>query len=510
MAVKIDRETLAITTLVGAMMIYFFTRKAPETLQEQNDRQEDEECNELEQALNDVTAQYDALREPLYGVSSDTPLEGWISDELNEILRTCHQLRLNAQENTKLVEEWWTRLEQVVHGAEGHLRSYGASVREKEAFESHDRQGTTKVHQTLHVTKNVLYQQNVDRRSISLHREVDNRKFAQINQRVLHMPQGVTPTGPEGFLASGMSGNAAIRDSQQHNSLTTTNVVEQNRPRIVGRAPFLSPLMIQPVVLRNDVVRGGSGQLRIESAPDMLAIEAPGEDSMDSAPAEVSDNRDKPPAVLNNQIVVHAGLQANTIEESFDEEGDGSPVVGDNDPLGDNSFDKLVSEMDGLIDAYAAVGHDQRLKAPYTGQKAAIEALMKLHDGKFNEGPHASKYLIARQRWFSRMKQIKTDDGGIERKMKQTLTAAEQRAQRRGKSINDQRTVRDERMNKFRRQSEGHEGGVKGVKRLAEELSRSTEELSQEIRAAKSPEPTIVDLTGGKGDRRLLDSDFIQ
>ena len=56
MAVKIDRETLAITTLVGAMMIYFFTRKAPETLQEEGDRREDEECNELEQALNAVTA----------------------------------------------------------------------------------------------------------------------------------------------------------------------------------------------------------------------------------------------------------------------------------------------------------------------------------------------------------------------------------------------------------------------------------------------------------------------
>ena len=81
------------------------------------------------------------------------------------------------------------------------------------------------------------------------------------------------------------------------------------------------------------------GQLRIESAPDMLAIEAPGEDSMDSAPAEVSDNRDKPPAVLNNQIVVHAGLQANTIEESFDEEGDGSPVR-----FGNGWFDRCVRE----------------------------------------------------------------------------------------------------------------------------------------------------------------------
>ena len=187
-------------------------------------------------------------------------------------------------------------------------------------------------------------------------------------------------------------------------------------------------------------------------------------------------------------------------------EDDGSPVVGDSDPLGDNSFDKLVSEMDGLIDAYAAVGHDQRLKAPYTGQKVAIEALMKLHDGKFNEGPQASKYLIARQRWFSRMKQIKSDDGGIERNSKQTLTAAEQRAVRRGKSITTRKQVRDQGMNKFRRQSEGHEGGVKGVKRLAEELSRTQDELSDEIKSARKPDPELVDL----GDRRLIDSDFIQ
>ena len=64
MAVKIDRETFAISALVGAMMLYFFTRKA-ESPEEIEARDRREEANELVGAVQTVADRFDGLQNSL-------------------------------------------------------------------------------------------------------------------------------------------------------------------------------------------------------------------------------------------------------------------------------------------------------------------------------------------------------------------------------------------------------------------------------------------------------------
>jgi len=497
MAVKIDRETLAISTLVGAMMIYFFTRKE-ESEEDVETRRNNEEANELEQGLNQLTAQYDALRDELYGRSPHRDLDLWVREELNDILKTANQYRQNAAGNTALVEQWFTRLDEIAHAAQGHLRQYAEAQLEKEAYEAHDRQGTT--HQTLNLTKiqNTLNMHNIDRRTAQQVHNVDNRKFAQIDQRIEHHPHRVEPLAQDAFATGGVSGSAAVRDMQQLNSDTTTNAIEARRPGLPGKGTAHQP--IQQAIL-------------LEADETMRLLEAPSTtDNMNSAPAPNNDNKDKPPAQKDAQVMVHNSLQAPVKSDSFNEETAVQETLTSDDPLWGVEFRHKISTVDGLIDSYESVPLSSKTKGEYVSQKNAIEALFLEYDREFNEGPHADQYYTARQRWVSRMADIKAEVEGSVRISKEALSTGEKREGRRQKTLKEQKKRREEELNKRRerdRSAEREQAFEEAVRRgeVPEELHPDGRKRSASTIEEDEEE---LDFTKDDNRRRLGNSDFIQ
>ena len=432
MAVKIDRETLAITALVGAMVIYLFTKKDA-TQQQLEDDTSKTEVDELRSHLEQLEGRYDALDGELERSSPDHELPQWVSVELNEIARDVNQLGRNAS-GVEVGEGWWERHSQLEASCGDHLRAHGEEMEIRGRFKAqNDRQGTTRPHVTL-VSNHLYAQQNVDRRTVHAVKMEDNRTF-QAAHRHIHMSVNALPTGDHEFMSGGPSGSAAIRDQQAHNTRTSTNAIENKRPVIV--AEWGDVTLLETERRSNDPLAITGPQARqplaITASPDPFISP---QNSFESAPKEGRDNEDKPPGEVQNQVALLQPISRDT-EQNFNTE-----VMDDEVPktthlaqgqLQLREFEIIMAQMDGLIDALR--DSDETSGTGYTVQRRKIKALISAHDQKYYSGMFSSEYGRRRDNWNGRLKKIDRRGKSIERRHSGSvhrLSAAESRRKREG------------------------------------------------------------------------------
>ena len=403
MAVKIDRETLAITALVGAMMIYLFSKKET-TQQESADEEARAEIGELVSHLTELEGRYDGLHEELERTTSDTPLPGWVKDELNAIAKSLHQLADNA-EYVDVDPNWWERHEQLRASVGDYLRRHGEEIDLRARFKAHnDRQGTAPQHVTL-VQNNMHAHHNVDRRTVHAVKMEDNRTFQATTHKHVHMSMSALPTRDDEFTSAGPSGNAAIRDQQASNTITSTNAIENNRPLIVAK---WGDVQLLPGGAREE-------PLMITQSPDEFISRAQHREPMSvdfkSAPVQKDDNHDKPPGEVVNQVVTYRAIGQNTTE-NFNEELEGQtvhvPQLSEGQQL-HRDFQTNLSVMDGLIDAHR--DSDPRNEG-YARQRSKIKALISRYDQNYYSGLFSSEYGQRRDIWAGRLKKIDKQSGG--------------------------------------------------------------------------------------------------
>ena len=308
MAVKVDRETLAITALVGAMMLYLFTKKDA-SQQEIEDDTNKTEIDELASALEQLEVRYDALDSELER-SSEHDLPQWVTKELNEIAQSVNQLSQNAQ-GVDVGEPWWERHAALEQSCADHLRARSEELEVRSRYNvQRDRQGTTRPQVTL-VSNHFHAQQNVDRRTVHNVRMEDNRSF-QAAHKHIHMSVNALPTHDDDFVTGGPSGSAAVRDQQAHNTRTSTNRIENSRPAIVGKTPVIVAGWRDVTVL--DTER--RPQLAITGPADPFISP---QNTFQPAPQEGRDNEDKPPGEVQNQVALLQPIGQAT-QENFNEE----------------------------------------------------------------------------------------------------------------------------------------------------------------------------------------------
>ena len=473
MAVKIDRETLAITALVGAMMIYFLTKKE-ETPQETQDEENKTEVDELRSHLEQLEARYDALDNELER-SLEHDLPQWVTKELNEIAQVTNQVGQNAS-GLDMGDEWWERHSSLEASCQEHLHAHGEEMEARERYKiQRDRQGTTAPQVTL-VSNHFHAQQNVDRRTVHAVQNVDRRNF-QATHKHIHMSVGALPTHDDDFVSGGPSGSAAVRDQQAHNTRTSTNRIENSRPAIVGKHPVI-------VAGWRDV------QVLDPERLPQLAITAPADpfispqNSFQSAPKEGRDNVDNPPAEVQNQVALLQPVGRKT-EQNFN-----SQVMDDEVPTQTHltagqaqlrEFQVTMAQMDGLIDALrdtAKTGGE----GPYKLQLRKIKTLISGHDQKYySQGLFSSEYGRRRDVWNQRLHELDSKKGSIERRQSGSvhrLDAAESRRKREQQRKDTRSAERQLGMEK-RRGKSGSEGSYRPT-------SRSISDVSSPVRVRKT------------------------
>ena len=518
MAVKLDRETLAITALVGAMLIFFFSGSDKDDDPEQKKGEDAAlQVAELENHLRELEGQLDDLHEELERNTPEIELPRWVREKLNEMAKTVHQLGLNAQ-NTKVGETWFERLEHLRETCSDYLRAHGDEMEMRERFRvQKDRQGTAPQHITM-VQNHMHATQNVDRRTQKYLKMVDERTFQQANfsrfeMRDAQMGARVQPhlRATHEFEAAGPSGSAAIRDQQRSNTATSTNALEKTRPHIVAQwgdvsviqedpsgprgalvrpKPKFHPPMTRPDVLRlaKDIARTENLRTRGERQPLMLEE---GEiplliTNFESAPAEGADNHDDPPAVPQNQLVVRMPMTV-ARTDNFNSESDGTMVSVPQLTKGQlemRQFKTIMAQVDGLIDALAGMGND----AP--GFRAAglkIKGLISQHDKAYGDTVHASDYGLRRDVWAGRLAKIQARDKGIEREKSGGLDANEQRRKREESKLKLRKRQRDEAMARSRTRSRSGSAAVGQLDTSLIDLTRA----SPSIPPSRSPTPTV-------------------
>ena len=480
MAVKIDRETLAITALVGAMMIYLFSKK-DETQQEIEDDTNKTEVDELRSHLEQLEARYDALDNELQR-SLEHDLPQWVTKELNEIARDTNQVGNNAS-GLDMGDEWWERHASLEASCQEHLRAHGEELEARDRYKiQRDRQGTTRPQVTL-VSNHLYAQQNVDRRTVHNVRNLDNRTF-QAAHKHIHMSVGALPTHDNDFVSGGPSGSAAVRDRQAHNTRTSTNRIENRRPAIVGKTPVIVAGWRDVQVLDPEHVP----QLAI-TAPDDPFISP--QNTFQSAPKEGRDNVDNPPGEVQNQVALLQPIGQAT-EENFNEEVMGNEVPTETHLTAGQvqlrEFQVVMAQMDGLIDALRDTAKTSG-DGPYKLQLRKIKTLMSGHDQKYySQGLFSSEYGRRRDVWNQRLRELDSKKGSIERRQSGSvhrLDAAESRRKREQQRKDTRSAERDKSIGKFRKKT--------SAEREVEYLNRPHPSLTR----SPSRSPSFDDFTQG-------------
>ena len=502
MAVKIDKETLAITALVGAMMIYLFTKKEETQTEIENDTNKTE-VDELSSHLEQLESRYDALDSEL-ARSSEHELPQWVTEELNAIARDVNQLTQNAK-SVNVGESWWERHAQLEASVGEHLRARGEELEVRDRFQvQRDRQGTTRPHVTF-VSNHHFAQQNVDRRSVHAVQNVDNRTF-QAAHKHIHMSVNALPTHDNDFVTGGPSGSAAVRDQQAHNTRTSTNRIENRRPAIVGK----TPVIVAGWRDVTDLDSVGHTQLAITGPADPFISP---QNTFQSAPKEGRDNEDRPPAEVQNQVALLQPIGQRT-EENFNTEVMGNEVSTETHLTAGQvqlrEFQTIMAQMDGLLDSLRDTEKQGGKKqGPYKLQLRKIKALISAHDQKYYTSLFSSEYGRRRDAWNQRLHEIASRQGSIERRQSGSvhrLDSAESR-RKREQSIKDTRSAeRVKGMNRRRdpSHSPSHSSDLGSPHRIRKTSAQREEEY------LNRPHPSLTRSRSGSPESQESYDDFTQ
>ena len=147
---KIDNETLAITVIVGAGLLYYFTRDQKTDAEVKHKRDEDRKAIAIRN-LDVLERRYDALH--LEHTSEETALPEWIEDQLKIILEDAVRLQSESNDIAGIGEVFFQHTAELIRSGRHYLGRHAAVVADIEAHEAHKK--------GICATKNVAAVSNV-------------------------------------------------------------------------------------------------------------------------------------------------------------------------------------------------------------------------------------------------------------------------------------------------------------------------------------------------------------
>ena len=126
---RIDNETLAITVLIGAGLLYYFTRDA-ETLEEQNDRRNGDRKAIAEVNLDTLEHRYDDLN--LNDVDPEKPLLNVLESQLTQICEDTLRLQSESQDIKGLGDNFFEHTSYLIRSCRDHLEKDAKAKADRE------------------------------------------------------------------------------------------------------------------------------------------------------------------------------------------------------------------------------------------------------------------------------------------------------------------------------------------------------------------------------------------
>mgnify|MGYP000032321116 CR=1 FL=1 len=127
---RIDNETLALTVVVGAGLLYYFTRDL-ETLKEQTDRRNEDRKGIAVVNLNTLEHRYDDL--DLEDQNPDKPLLPLIVAQLNSICEDTLRLQSTSDDIQGIKDEFFEHTAYLIRSCREHLERSAAAHAEMDA-----------------------------------------------------------------------------------------------------------------------------------------------------------------------------------------------------------------------------------------------------------------------------------------------------------------------------------------------------------------------------------------
>ena len=182
---RIDNETLALTVVVGAGLLYYFTRDL-ETLQEQSDRRNNDRKGIAVKNLDTLEHRYDDLE--LANVNPEKPLLPLIESQLNSICEDTLRLQSGSNDIQGMKEDFFQHTSYLIRSCREHLENSAAAQAERD--EQRDQAKDTCPTQNIAVSNRTTHVHNHfnDRRQVHQHQLTqvhnDDRNILQQQQMI--------------------------------------------------------------------------------------------------------------------------------------------------------------------------------------------------------------------------------------------------------------------------------------------------------------------------------------
>ena len=173
---KLDNETLAISAIVLALLLYYGTR----TVKTGEEIKRDQDYGRFKIHLKNLQTLEDAFAAlpDLERRSVEVPLPTWVEQELTQMARDLHTLTNELAElPAGIVDQSVSdRVDHLMHSVQEHIKMYDDEVRDKERHQS----VAVKVN-AVSVTSNTLIHNQFDQRSQTL----DKRRYSLQEKQIL-------------------------------------------------------------------------------------------------------------------------------------------------------------------------------------------------------------------------------------------------------------------------------------------------------------------------------------
>ena len=183
---RIDNETLALTVVVGAGLLYYFTRDM-ETLKEQRERRNNDRKGIATVNLNTLEHRYDDLN--LEDQNPDKPLLPLIEAQLNSICEDTLRLQSTSNDIRGMKEEFFEHTQYLIRSCREHLEKSAEAqadidAQKDQAKDTCPTQNIAHVTNTTHVHNHFDMRQHLQHLSHWNQIHNDQRKILQNQQNI--------------------------------------------------------------------------------------------------------------------------------------------------------------------------------------------------------------------------------------------------------------------------------------------------------------------------------------
>ena len=357
---KIDNETLAMSVIIGAGLLYYFTHEQ-QTAAEVSHKRDEDRKGIAERNLDVLERRYDALN-LADTTSPEEPLPEFIESQLKIILEDAIRLQSESGNIAGIGETFFQHTAELVRSGRHYLQRHAEHLAEVEAHDAHQK-GTCALNNVAKVTNQAVIHNHFDQRKhltkvINVHDarqqtlaikqghtfNQQNNELKQLNIRNPHSDgrgSDVRVQGGESTLAmlshvtNKGTHSQSILDQQQTNR---DNVVVVRAHSACGSQPKQKPTKAQVLASRHRGSAVTSSDLGTQASAHRKEVAdrigqmrgagvAPGTvhevDIFNQAPVVESDNHDIPPGKDSVSGPSGSGLSELTSNEAdmFDEGG---------------------------------------------------------------------------------------------------------------------------------------------------------------------------------------------